>query len=202
MRTSLKSGGVALLATVGIAAGALGATAPASAAPGQPGPGQNQPGQNQPGPNKPGPNQPGPNKPGPNQPGPNQPPPPAGPGDLALSGGVNCYWKGWGPNWDNLPGWRMHRWMEVRNIGGSTMTNVTVTEFGGSTKTVAIPHQPFGVLRPGQAYRAFDTTWRGCWPSSIGGYTIGAQVENPFNNWGFWRNDLQQPGNRTPLPQR
>ncbi|MGV9825743.1 hypothetical protein [Gordonia sp. NPDC003429] len=140
------------------------------------------------------------------------PPPPA---DLALYGGVNCYWKGWGPTWDQLPGWRMHRFMGAVNIGGYTMTNVTVTELGGATKKVpALTKEQAqkagakdpratkaGELLPGQAYTAFETTWRGCWPSSISGYTIGAQVEpNIFNNAGFWWNIDQQGGDQKAVP--
>ena len=121
-------------------------------------------------------------------------------GDLALYGGVNCYFKGWGPTWDNLPGWRMHRWMGVKNIGGSTMTNVNVTEFGGPTKKTAIKGQPAGVLKPGQFYMASETTWRSCFPSSISGYTIGAQTENILNNAGFWCNIDQQKGENGTAP--
>lgn len=179
MNTSLKRTGAAVLAAVGIAAGGLAATAPASAAPPKQPPGQGGPGQG----------------------GPQQPRPPAGPGDLALTGGLNCYWKSWGPTWDNLPGWRMHRWMEVRNVGSATMTNVRVFEINGPETWVSIPRQPRGVLRPGQSFRAVDTTWRGCWPSSVSGYTIASQTENLANNWGFWANIDQRDGNRLPVPR-
>ncbi|MEP9394763.1 hypothetical protein ABLE94_21255 [Gordonia sp. VNK1] len=134
----------------------------------------------------------------------------ATPGDLGLYGGVNCYWKGWGPTWDNLPGWRMHRWMGVKNFGGSVMTNVSITEINGATKYVparsaadakaagAINPRAtkVGELLPGQAYTGFDTTWRACFPSSISGYTIGQQTENVFDkpNFGFWANVEQQQG--------
>ncbi|MCM3895399.1 MULTISPECIES: hypothetical protein [Gordonia] len=124
----------------------------------------------------------------------------AGPGDLALFGGVNCYFKGWGPTWDNLPGWRMHRWMGVKNIGGSTMTNVNVTEFGGPTKLATVDKKRPGVLRAGEFYMASETTWRGCFPSSISGYTISAQVENIFNNAGFWWNLKQFEGDQKQVP--
>lgn len=124
----------------------------------------------------------------------------AGPGDLMLVGGVNCYFKGWGPTWDKAPGWRMNRFMGVRNVGGSTMTGVTVTEINGATKTVKLPNQPAGVLKAGQTYMAVTTTWNGCWPSSISGYTIGAQVENIANNWGYWSNSRQMPGTGNLIP--
>ena len=141
-----------------------------------------------------------------------------GPGDLALFGGVNCYWKNWGPTWDNLPGWRMHRWISVRNIGGATMHNVTITELGGAairvparTKAQAIAagavpstarNTVSGELLPGQAFQPtqLETTWVGCWPSSISGYTIGSEVENPTNNFGFWANVQQAPGNQQTVP--
>ncbi|MGB3699540.1 MAG: hypothetical protein WBA05_19110 [Gordonia sp. (in: high G+C Gram-positive bacteria)] len=113
------------------------------------------------------------------------------PGDLQIIGGVSCTFKMWGPNWKDGPVWQMHRWMGVKNIGGSTMTGVTVTEFNGATKWVPADKKAgtkVGTLKPGKTYIAFDTTWKGCWPSSISGYTIGEQVENPMNNVGFWQN--------------
>ncbi|NMO03596.1 hypothetical protein HH308_20480 [Gordonia sp. TBRC 11910] len=124
----------------------------------------------------------------------------AGPGDLWLVGGVDCYFKGWGPTWDKAPGWRMHRWMGVKNIGGSTMTGVNVTEINGGTRQVKLPNQAWGELRPGQTFISVDTTWNGCWPASISGYTIGAQVENVFNNYGYWSNSRQMPGTQQLIP--
>ncbi|MGV9669526.1 hypothetical protein ACWDPV_02885 [Gordonia sp. NPDC003504] len=136
----------------------------------------------------------------------------ATPGNLALFGGVDCYFKGWGPTWDNLPGWRMHRWMTVRNIGGMTMHNVSITELGGGpiyvpkrTKAQAIAagaapatarDTKVGELLPGQAFKPaqLETTWRACFPSSISGYTIGQEVEDVTNNFGFWANVRQQQG--------
>lgn len=126
----------------------------------------------------------------------------AGPGDLQILGGVNCEFKLWGPNWKDGPVWQMHRFMGVRNAGGSTMTGVTVVEFGGPSKWVpaktkaqaaaAGAYNPrktkTGELLPGQTAITHTNTWKGCWPSSISGYTIGEQVENPFNNVGFWQN--------------
>ncbi|RPA56899.1 hypothetical protein EF294_20150 [Gordonia oryzae] len=126
----------------------------------------------------------------------------AGPGDLAMLGGVSCEFKRWGPNWDSGPLWQMTRWMGVKNVGGSTMTNVNVTEIGGATKQVRIAGQPAGLLKPGQFYRYVETKWAGCWPSSISGYTIGAQVENLANNFGFWANVRQIPApQNAPGPQ-
>ncbi|MFT3716131.1 MAG: hypothetical protein QM774_09345 [Gordonia sp. (in: high G+C Gram-positive bacteria)] len=116
----------------------------------------------------------------------------ATPGDLALFGEVTCYWKGWGPNWDNLPGWRMIRKLSVRNIGGSDMHNVSITEVAGASRLVKVGSQPAGLLKANQYYYLVNTTVKGCWPSSISGYTIGQEVENPMNNYGIWFNVNQQ----------
>lgn len=121
----------------------------------------------------------------------------ATPANLQLYGWVNCYWKGWGPTWDNLPGWRMHRVLGVRNTSDTfTMTGVSITELNGSSKLVKVGKQAPGELRKGQYYRLVDTTWNGCWPSSVAGYTIGHQAENVFDNAGFWANVRQQQGNQ------
>ncbi|ALG86018.1 hypothetical protein [Gordonia phthalatica] len=120
----------------------------------------------------------------------------AGPGDLAIIGGVSCTFSPWGPNWSDGPQWQMHRWMGVVNVGGSTMTGVTVTEFGGPTKWVPANKAKgtkVGQLKPGQASILFSTKWKGCWPASISGYAIANQVENPMNNVGFWQNVRQAP---------
>lgn len=119
----------------------------------------------------------------------------APPGDLQIIGGVNCTFKPWGPNWNSGPVWQMHRFLGVKNIGGSTMTGVSVTELGGATKLVPARKdaagkvtQAAGILKAGQSAITVTNTWRGCWPASISGYTIGQQVENPFNNFGYWEN--------------
>ncbi|WOC11858.1 hypothetical protein [Gordonia sp. MP11Mi] len=115
----------------------------------------------------------------------------AGPGDLQIIGGVNCTFSPWGPNWSDGPQWQMHRWMGVKNVGGSTMHKVTITEFGGPTKWVPANKTrktKVGDLQAGQTSVLFSTKWKGCWPSSISGYTISEQVENPLNNVGFWQN--------------
>ncbi|MCF8571098.1 hypothetical protein L5G32_12550 [Gordonia sp. HY002] len=115
----------------------------------------------------------------------------ADPGDLQIIGGVNCTFKAWGPNWSDGPQWQMHRWMGVTNLGDFTMHKVTVTEFGGPTKWVPASKAlktKVGDLKPGQTATLFSTKWKGCWPSSISGYTISEQVENPLNNAGFWQN--------------
>ncbi|MFC3242957.1 hypothetical protein ACFOJ6_12010 [Gordonia humi] len=115
---------------------------------------------------------------------------------------MNCEFKKWGPNWNSGPIWQMHRHMGVKNIGGSTMTHVKVTELFGATKQVPAMKKAdltkagvknardtkAGELLPGQTFTAFTSTWQGCWPSSISGYAIGDQVENIFNNAGFWWN--------------
>ncbi|WP_448222544.1 hypothetical protein [Gordonia iterans] len=125
----------------------------------------------------------------------------ATPGNLQILGGVNCEFKRWGPNWNSGPIWQMHRFLGVSNIGGSTMTGVHVAEFGGPNKIIpALPaNHPSkkgevkratkaGELLPGQVVLTHTNTWRGCWPASISGYTIGDQVEDPFNNVGYWQN--------------
>ncbi|GAC80479.1 MULTISPECIES: hypothetical protein [Gordonia] len=115
----------------------------------------------------------------------------AGPGDLQIIGGVTCTFKLWGPNWSDGPVWQMNRFMGVKNIGGSTMTGVTVTEFGGPTRWVKADKDKktkTGELKPGQTAILWNDKWKGCWPASISGYTIGQQVENPFNNAGYWQN--------------
>ncbi|MGB3302205.1 hypothetical protein [Gordonia sp. (in: high G+C Gram-positive bacteria)] len=120
----------------------------------------------------------------------------AGPGDLQLIGGVNCTFKLWGPNWNDGPVWQMHRWMGVRNIGSSTMTGVTVSEIGGANKWVPANKTlktKTGELKAGQTAITVDTKWKGCWPASISGYTIGQQIENPTNNFGFWQNARNAP---------
>ena len=104
-----------------------------------------------------------------------------GPGDLQIYGWVKCTFKVWGPKWTDGPVWQMERVMGVRNIGGSTMTGVHVAEFGGANKFV-------GTLKPGGFKRTVENKWRGCWPASVSGYTIGDQVENPINNVGYWEN--------------
>ncbi|MFZ2512580.1 MAG: hypothetical protein WAW85_15985 [Gordonia sp. (in: high G+C Gram-positive bacteria)] len=127
----------------------------------------------------------------------------AAPGDLQIIGGVNCIFKPWGPNWTSGPIWQMNRFLGVTNTGDFRMTNVRVTEFNGPTKavparkgvkthgadgkTITVNTQP-GELWPGQTYIAIDNKWRGCWPASISGFTIGNEVENPLNNVGYWEN--------------
>lgn len=116
------------------------------------------------------------------------------PGDLQIIGGVHCTFKPWGPNWNSGPVWQMERFLGVTNTGGSTMTGVTVTEFGGETKLLPAKKtngkvtQAAGVLKAGQTVITVTNKWRGCWPASISGYTIGDQIENPLNNVGYWQN--------------
>ncbi len=127
----------------------------------------------------------------------------ATPGDLQIIGGVNCTFKRWGPTWDSGPIWQMNRFLGVTNIGDYRMTGVSVTEFGGPSKlvparkgvkthksdgTAVTVDTKAGELWPGQTYISIDNKWRGCWPASISGYTIGKEVENPMNNVGFWQN--------------
>ncbi|MFT3716132.1 MAG: hypothetical protein QM774_09350 [Gordonia sp. (in: high G+C Gram-positive bacteria)] len=110
------------------------------------------------------------------------------PGDLQIIGGVTCTFKPWGPNWNSGPVWQMHRFLGVTNLGDGTMTGVTVSEIGGANKWTAVKGQKPGVLPGHKTYIAVSQTWKGCWPASISGYTIGQQVENPFNNAGYWQN--------------
>ncbi|MEE3853275.1 hypothetical protein VZC37_23255 [Gordonia sp. LSe1-13] len=117
--------------------------------------------------------------------------------NLQMIGGINCYWKGWGPTWDNLPGWRMHRWMGVKNTGSQRMHGVTVTELFGAAKSPNFRGQPARSLKPGQTFIAFDTTWEGCWPSSISGYAIATETEDLLDNWGFWANVRQERGDQS-----
>lgn len=128
----------------------------------------------------------------------------AAPGDLAMIGGVSCEFKRWGPNWDSGPIWQMTRWMGVKNVGGSTITNVRLTEVAGATYSpnFTADGQRARSLKAGQEFIAVKTTWAGCWPSSISGYVIGDQVENLANNFGFWWNvrQIDPPQNR-PAPR-
>ncbi|ACY23206.1 hypothetical protein Gbro_4039 [Gordonia bronchialis DSM 43247] len=127
----------------------------------------------------------------------------AAPGDLQIQGNVECHFGQWGQPWNKA--WYMYRYMTVRNVGGSTMHNVTLQEING--RSVFIKE-----LKPGQTMskwsarenrwvRPIETRWTGCWPSSITGYTIGAEAENLTNNFGYWQNwrraDNPPQGNNT-----
>lgn len=119
----------------------------------------------------------------------------ATPGDLQIIGGVSCTFKIWGDNWNSGPVWQMKRFLGVTNLGDGTMTGVHVAEFGGPNKIVPAKKdkdgkvtQAAGVLKGHQTVITHTNTWKGCWPASISGYTIGDQVENPFNNAGYWQN--------------
>jgi len=101
------------------------------------------------------------------------------PADLALLGGVDCSFGKPGVPWKDA--WSMHRWMVVKNIGGTTMPGVTLQEINGPALNV-------GDLKPGQTSKPIETTWFGCFPSSIAGYTWGANAEPIMNNYGFWWN--------------
>ncbi|MFW0787557.1 hypothetical protein AAFP35_23925 [Gordonia sp. CPCC 206044] len=114
----------------------------------------------------------------------------ATPGDLQIIGNVECHFGEWGQPWNQA--WYMYRYLTVTNVGGSTMHNVTLQEFNG--KRVFVKE-----LKPGQSMsrwdnkanrwvRPIETRWFGCFPSSISGYTIGAEAENLLNNAGYWQN--------------
>lgn len=110
------------------------------------------------------------------------------PADLAVLGGVDCNFGAPGVPWKDA--WSMHRWMVVKNVGGTTMPGVTLQEINGATLHV-------GDLKPNQTSKPIETTWFGCFPTSIAGYTWGAYTENLSNNYGFWWNvrKLDQPTN-------
>lgn len=120
----------------------------------------------------------------------------AAPGDLQISGGVECHFGQQGDRWDQF--WYQYRWMTVKNIGGSTMHNVTLQEINGAR---AFARE----LKPGESMstwnakenrwqRPIETRWFGCVPTSISGYTWAAEIDNLTNNIGYWRSDIQRPG--------
>ncbi|MDL9938580.1 hypothetical protein QSJ18_17680 [Gordonia sp. ABSL1-1] len=112
------------------------------------------------------------------------------PGDLQITGNVECHFGQWGQPWNQA--WYMYRWMTVRNVGGTTIHNVTLTEINGNQVYIK-------ELKPGQSMskwnakqnrwvRPIETRWFGCFPSSISGFTVGAEAENLTNNFGYWQN--------------
>ena len=60
---------------------------------------------------------------------------------------------------------------------GGDMPNVTLQEINGPSKFTK-------KLEPGKSLD-ITTVWRGCFPSSISGYVIGANQENLLNNFAF-----------------
>lgn len=72
------------------------------------------------------------------------------------------------------------RSMTATNVGGVTMRNTTLQEFNGQQRFSA-------ALKPGERLN-ITTKQRGCFPSSISGYTISDIRENVFDNIGYYRN--------------
>lgn len=114
----------------------------------------------------------------------------ATPGDLQLLGGVQCFFGEWGQPWNEA--WYMKRWLTVKNVGGTTMRDVTLHELNG--RSVFIKE-----IKPGQTAMVYnkkakrwenpiETRWSACLPSSISGYVISGTAENLTNNIGFWWN--------------
>lgn len=112
----------------------------------------------------------------------------AAPPNLRLNGGVHC-------NFGLQPGqpwtagiWNMTRWMTVTADGG-TFHNVTLQEINGQHKFARTLSSTNDSVPRSLTIR---TVWSGCFPSSIAGYTIGAEQENLLDNFGFWMNVRQQ----------
>ncbi|WP_246222092.1 MULTISPECIES: hypothetical protein [Gordonia] len=127
----------------------------------------------------------------------------AGPGDLQIRGAVKCVFGQWGQPWNQL--WYMKRSLTVKNIGGTTIHNVTLTEFNGRSVHI-------NEIKPGKTAMVYnkaakrwqypiETRWTGCVPSSISGYTISPVIENLSNNLGAWRNEVTVPKNAPSTPQ-
>lgn len=72
------------------------------------------------------------------------------------------------------------RSMTATNVGGVTMKNTTLQEINGQRRFSA-------ALKPGEKLN-ITTKQRGCFPSSIAGYTISDIRENVFDNYGFYTN--------------
>lgn len=157
MKASLKRASVAVMATVGIAAGTLAGTTPAQA---------------------------------------------ATPGDLQITGGIECHFGQWGQPWNKA--WYMYRWMTVKNIGGSTMHNVILNEINGASVRVK-ELKPNATMSKWDAkqnrwVRPIETRWFGCFPATISGWTFGDEAENITNNFGYWQNwrNQENPGTTNP----
>ena len=116
----------------------------------------------------------------------------AGPGDLQIRGSVKCVFGQWGQPWNQL--WYMKRSLTVKNVGGTTVRDVTLTEINGRSVHI-------NEVKPGKTVMVYnkaakrwqypiETRWTGCVPSSISGYVIGPVIENLSNNLGAWRNEV------------
>ncbi|MEO9328009.1 hypothetical protein [Gordonia aurantiaca] len=107
--------------------------------------------------------------------------------NLVLTGGVYCQFAQPGTEWKNA--WSMTRFMTV-TARGADFPNVTLQEIGGATK--------FTRKLEKDKSMTIKTTWFGCFPSSISGYTISDYAENLLDNAGFWWNvrRIDNPFNR------
>lgn len=103
----------------------------------------------------------------------------AGVPNLALTGGVFCNF-GFTPGQPWTDGiWHMTRFMTV-TAQNADFPNVTLHEINGEHKFVS-------KLKKGESL-TIKTVWRGCFPSSISGYTISSNADNLLDNAGFWWN--------------
>lgn len=100
------------------------------------------------------------------------------PFNLRVEGGVHCNLGQPGQPWADL--WSMHRWMSVVNDGPQDAPNVVLQEFAGQTRFA-------GSLKPGERL-TIETTWAGCWPASISGYTHSSLIDPLHDNVGYWAN--------------
>ena len=108
-------------------------------------------------------------------------------GNLHLTGGVYCKF-GFTPGQPWTDGiWNMTRFMTV-TAQNADMPNVTLQEINGEKKFAKN-------LKKGESL-TIKTVWRGCFPSSISGYTISSNVDDLTDNFGFWWN-LRQIDNTT-----
>lgn len=101
------------------------------------------------------------------------------PGNLHLTGGVFCKF-GFTPGQPWTDGiWNMTRFMTV-TAQYNDVPNVTLQEINGEKKFVKL-------LKQGDTL-TIKTVWRGCFPSSIAGYTISSNADDLSDNFGFWWN--------------
>ncbi|MFT4128174.1 MAG: hypothetical protein QM662_18330 [Gordonia sp. (in: high G+C Gram-positive bacteria)] len=103
----------------------------------------------------------------------------AAPGDLVLTGGVNCsFGFELGKPWTRGI-WHMKRWLKV-TARNSDIPNVTLQEINAGKK--------FTPLLKKNKSLVISTDWRACFPSSIAGYTVSSNADNLANNYGYWWN--------------
>ncbi|NLG56655.1 MAG: hypothetical protein GX542_13585 [Rhodococcus sp.] len=100
------------------------------------------------------------------------------PFNLYVNGGVECKFAQPGQPWGDI--WTMTRWMTVTNSGPQAAPDVVLQEFAGQTRYAKS-------LGPGEQLR-IETTWAGCWPASISGYTHSSLIDPLHDNVGYWAN--------------